>query len=295
VQHFQRRGDRHRLLEGGVHRQAVAKEDRHPDGGGVDRELGRAEQARRLLREAALLARYAVLVQLVDLRDHVEGDLTAERLAARRPAAQHGHGLPGELIHRCAAAARDRLVGRDVDAGEARECMQRRERGRERDARAAGERYEPVRAEACEHARIDVRRHERHVRLCAERGGVVDHPGVCRGRGGIARGKRRPSAEEREIYRFEIESRDCLGLEVRTLAFPRRVARCAADVALIVERVQLCDRECPRAQLQDDRLADETRCADDRNAQRPCAAAHGRSRVISRASCARRPRIAHGI
>ena len=82
LQHRGGLSDAQRPLESGMHREAVAEEHRHPHRRGVDRQVRQVEHPPRLLPETPLLARHAVRLQRIDLRNHVEGDLAAERPTA---------------------------------------------------------------------------------------------------------------------------------------------------------------------------------------------------------------------
>src|SRR5690606_3750402 len=107
-----------------VDRLGVAIEHRHPHHRGVHPDAV-AEDPARLGDQLHFLAGVAVGVELAPVRDHVEGDLHRIDVRARLLEAQQPGGLPAKFLQRATPGTGHGLVGRHVDALDARGAMQR--------------------------------------------------------------------------------------------------------------------------------------------------------------------------
>mmetsp|Transcript_13759 Transcript_13759/g.40713 ORF Transcript_13759/g.40713 Transcript_13759/m.40713 type:complete len:390 (+) Transcript_13759:164-1333(+) len=138
--------------------------------------LAYLEDLARLPRNLHLLLGVAILLELVDVRDDVERQGVSEDLVGRRGgASRHLVHAVGELRHAGGTGAGGSLIGAHDDALNAKGLVQRCER-HERNGRGAvgvGKQLGLL-AELA----VDLRHHQRHVLVHAERRRVIDHNGT---------------------------------------------------------------------------------------------------------------------
>ena len=102
------------MLELDIDRFRMADEDRHPHASGGELDLG-VEDLLRLRHHLPFFLREAGVQELVDVRDHVEGDAFGKFLGLDRVGHEHCAGLREKLVHGFLAGAGNRLIGRDND------------------------------------------------------------------------------------------------------------------------------------------------------------------------------------
>ena len=196
----------------------MADEHRHAHAGRGHLDVG-IENLAGLGRHLPFLLGRAVVHEDVDMRDAVEGDLLGELFLLDGIVDIDPAGLVEELVHRLAAGAGDRLIGRDDDALDAREIVQRLQRHHHLDGRAIGIGDDAALLELPDRLRIDLGHHERHVLVHAEVRGVVDDDGARLGGArrvhGRDLGARR---EQRDVDAAKVEFVEVLDLEDRILA-----------------------------------------------------------------------------
>ena len=98
----------------------------------------------------------------------VEGDLLGEFLARDRLVVVDGAGLLEQLVHGVLARVRDGLIGRDHDALDRRQIMQRLERHDHLDGRAVGIGDDVALAKVGDGMRVDLGHDQRHLGIHAE-------------------------------------------------------------------------------------------------------------------------------
>src|SRR3990167_2498687 len=169
-----------------------------------------AEDLARFPDQLHLFLGVTVGLEVVDVRDQVEGDLHREALRVRGAAGNEVGALLLEFIHGRAAAARHRLVGRHVDALDADLPMDRRERHQHLHGRAIGVGDDAARRIG-NRVRIYFAHHQRHVVVVVEGRRVVHDD--CAGRGKfrrVLRGRRTTCRKQRDVHAGRIESREVL-------------------------------------------------------------------------------------
>ncbi len=181
AQHGTRVGGGDGTLELDGDRLGVADEHRDAHTGGDHLDV-RVEDLAGLDHHLPLLLGRPVLHELVDVGDAVEGDLLGELLRLDRVVDEARLGLAEQLVHALLAGARNGLVGGDHHATDLEAVVQRLQRDHHLDGAAirVGDDFPP--GEAREVLRIDLRHHQRDVRLHAELAGVVDHHAARRRR-----------------------------------------------------------------------------------------------------------------
>ena len=209
------------------------------------------------------LLRVAVLAEVIDLGDRVERDLLRVRRDADRRLGQRVQALLPQLRDRRAARTGDRLVRVRNHAHDAPLAHQRRQRQHERHSGAVRRRDDPV--VLSQILAVQLRHHQRDVRLLSEDGGVVEHdrapiPGD---RAEVA-GGRRAGGNEGHV--------DAVEFGRRGLAHGDRFVaelEALAGGALGRQQPQLPDRKVPLLHHAQKLRADDTRRADQRDPQVP--------------------------
>mmetsp|Transcript_17436 Transcript_17436/g.53624 ORF Transcript_17436/g.53624 Transcript_17436/m.53624 type:complete len:277 (+) Transcript_17436:1485-2315(+) len=237
-----------------------------------------AEDLAALPRHLHLLLGVAVRLELVDVRDDVERErvrelfvrrlLVAEaavRLEVRRALRDGRRDAGLELGHARRARARRRLIRRDDDLLEAKREEQREER-HERDGRRAVGVRDDLRAFA--ELAVDLGHDQRHVRVVAQRGRVVDDDAALREHlADLLRVLRREVArrgEEDDVEAARGLDAERLGRQVA----PLRRGDGLAALGPEERRARVAAGEAALLEHADDFLADRARGADDRDFQR---------------------------
>ena len=161
----------------------MTDEDRDPHAGGGDRDVG-IEDLAGLGRHLPFFLGRAVIHEDVAMRDDIECDLLCEVLGFQGVIDVNRAGLVEQFVHRGAARPGNRLIGRDDDPLDPGEVMERLQCHDHLDRRAVRVGDDAAFRVLRNGLRIDLRHHQRHVRLHPEPRGVVDHHGarLCRTR-----------------------------------------------------------------------------------------------------------------
>ena len=168
-----------RLFELHVHGLRMADEDRHAHASGGELDLG-IQDLLGLRHHLPLFLREPVLHEHVDLGDQVEGDALGKLLLLHVLERVERLGLAVELVHAFLAGAGDGLVGRHDDALDGGAVMERLEGDHEL-RRGAVRVGDDALLHPADGVGVHLRDHERHVRVVAPGGGVVDHHRSLRG------------------------------------------------------------------------------------------------------------------
>ena len=186
----------------GVHRDGVGREHGHADRGRRHRKIGQLQDLPHLVDELHLLARVASLAELVDVRDHVEGDLMIEELRRDGLSPRPGERLARQLLHPLHTRAGHRLIARGDHPPKATRLVQRLERHHGHDGRAVRAGEDAL--VAAGGVGIDLGDHERHRRVHPERARLVHHhcPRLHRLGRKLLR-LRRARGEERDVDALE--------------------------------------------------------------------------------------------
>ena len=165
-------GDRPFAFEGD--RLAMGAQHRYAHAGDADRDLIVLEDLAGLLDHLGLFVVVAGLgIDSRVVAEQVEGVVVRDRLGLEDAAFEMSAGRFHQLLHHGGTAAARRLVGRQDDALDAVlpvDRPQRHQRGDRRTVRNGDDALVLP-----DTARVDLRDHQRHVRVHAEGRGIVDH------------------------------------------------------------------------------------------------------------------------
>ena len=192
-----------------MHGLGMAHEHRHANRGCIDPDRLVLEDLLGLPKHLHLFFRVAVVEEHVDLRHAVVSNLLRNDLGNHGMACCKPCSLLRQFVHCLLAAARHRLVSRDIDALDACGIMQRLERDQHLHRRAVRVRNDVVPLVACEGVRVHFRDYERNVVLVAELRSVVDHDATgLAGFGRVLRRNGRPGRKQANLRPREIEGRN---------------------------------------------------------------------------------------
>ncbi|MNI44528.1 hypothetical protein D3C73_989080 [compost metagenome] len=252
------------------HRFRVAVEHRHTHRGRVHQDAVVAQDLAGLPYQLHLFLGEAVVQEVVDVRDQVEGDLHRETLRIDFLEAQQLAGLLAQFFQRRTAAAGHRLVGGHVDALDAVLAVQRCQRDQHLHGRAVRVGDDAARTVA-DLVRVDLRHHQRHVIVVTEGRGVVDHHRASGGElRGVFLGHAATGREQGDVHATRVEGGQVLDLDLAAVEFDF-----AAGRALGSEQAQGGDREIALGQDGQHGLADRTGGADDGDVEAALCIAHG--------------------
>src|SRR5690606_14238698 len=207
-----------RLLELDVDRLGMANENRHAHTGRRDPDR-RVEDLLGLVDHLPLFLGRAVGHEDVDLRNYVERDLALELGGLRLLHLIDALRLSEELVHAFLACARYRLIGRHHHAADRHEIVQRLQGDHHLDGGAVRVGDDVPRRIAGERLGVDLRHHQRHVRLHPELRGVVDYDAAGFGSPwGVNGGDLRAGRKEPDVHAAEIELGEIPHLEGLVLA-----------------------------------------------------------------------------
>ena len=169
-------------------------------------------------RHLPLFLRGAVVHELVDVRDGVEGDFLGQVLGLHRLIDVDAAGLAEQLVHGILARPGNRLVGRGDHALDAGGFVQRLERHHQLDGRAVrvGDDVLPpvLLGPVQQGVGVDLGHHQRTVGVHAEVRGVVDDDGArrCRDRRILGR-HRAPGGEQGDVDAGKVEMGEVFDLQ----------------------------------------------------------------------------------
>ena len=153
-------GDRVFKLD--VDRFRMRDEHRHAHASGGEANLG-IKNLLGLRHHLPFLLGEAVFHEDVDLGNEIEGDALGEFLRLHRIRHEDRAGLLEQFVHRLFARARHRLIGRDDDARDLGEIMQRLEGDHELRGRAIGVGDDVLLPEADNGVGVHLRHDQRHI------------------------------------------------------------------------------------------------------------------------------------
>ena len=251
-------GDRLLAFEGDCF--AMGAPHRHADAGHADRDLFVFEDLAGFLDDLGFLVVVAGLgINSGVMVEQVEGVGMRHHPGRIDLPVEIGAGRFHELFHRSRPGAARGLVGRDDHALDAVLLMdrpQRHQRGDRGAVRVGNDALVIANA-----VRVDLGDHQRHVRVHAEGGGIVDHDGAGLDRGGRELpGDAATCREQRDIDAFkgmfgDLFDHDLLAAERNRLAGRPRAR----------QRLQFADRETALVHGGDELGADRTGYADNRD------------------------------
>ncbi|SOO23411.1 hypothetical protein XFF6991_280070 [Xanthomonas phaseoli pv. phaseoli] len=251
------------------HRFGVAIEHRHAHRGGVHLDAVVAEDLAGFPDQLHLFLGVAVVLEVVDVRNQVKGDLHREPLRVDVLEAQQLAGLLAQFFHRRAPAAGDRLVGRHIDALDAVGAVDRAQCHQHLHGRAIGVGDDAARA-LLERFRIDLGNHQRHVVVVAERRRIIDHHRTGRGElGAVFLGHASARGEQRDVHAGGVELGQILHIDLAAIELHLPAGRARRR-----QRVQGGDREVALGQDAQHGLADSAGGAHDRDVETTVFVAH---------------------
>ena len=185
----------------------VTDEYRDTDAGCGDLDLG-IQNLLGLDHHLPFLLGVAVFHEDVDVRNDVEGDGLGERLhvVVFRLVHEDAAGLIEQFVHAFLAGAGRRLIGRDDNPRDIADVVQRFQRHHHLDGRAVGVGDDVLPGIAGDGLRIDLRHHQRNVRVHPEVGRIVDDDRAGgRGAGREVRRDFRAGAGQHDVGSLEVE------------------------------------------------------------------------------------------
>ncbi|OQA05413.1 MAG: hypothetical protein BWY66_02513 [bacterium ADurb.Bin374] len=172
----------HGVRQFDVNRLAVSVEYGHTDRRDADRN-GRFQDFPCLADHLLFFAAHARIEENVDVREQIEPDRVRIYAFRNRFAGQHRAALGFQGLDRFEAGSGNRLVGRDDDAFDRVDPVNRRDRDDHLDGGTVGVRYNTARY-IIQGVRIHLGHDQRNIGVHAERVAVVDHDRTGRGRPG---------------------------------------------------------------------------------------------------------------
>ncbi len=146
----------------------VAEEHRHPDAGRIHPNGFVLQDLLGFPHHLHLFFGVAVVLELVDVRERVERDLLREDFRVNRLTVQQIGCLSRQFTDGARAGAGDRLIGRDVDADDLRDVVNRLERNHHLYGRAVRVGNYVARIGLIQAVRVHLGHHERDISLVSE-------------------------------------------------------------------------------------------------------------------------------
>ncbi len=262
------RGDLVAGLDGD--RFGVTIEHRHAHGGRVHQDAVITKDLAGFPDQLHFFLGEAVILEVIDVRNQVEGNLHREALRVDVLEAEQLAGLLAKLFQCRTATAGNGLVGRHVDALDAVLAVQRGECDQHLHGRAVRVGDDAARA-VLQRLRVHFRDDQRDVIVVTEGRGVVDHHGTGgRELGTELLGDAATGGKQRDIHTVRIEGAQVLDLDLLALELDLATGRTRGR-----EQAQRGDREVALGQDGQHGFADSTGGTDDGDVETTICIAHG--------------------
>ena len=239
-----------------MHRLGMAKKDRNPHTGRVYLDGGVAKYLAGLPHHLHFLTGIAVVLEHIDMRDGIEGDLARVDLALDFLAVEQARGLPRQFFDSLFAGTGHRLVSGHVDALDADRIVDGLQGHQHLDGGAIGVGDDIAGGVTRQRLDIDLGHDQRNVLILAKMRGIVDHYAARRARfrgefgGNTAAGRKQADLRLAEIELGQIRHRNRLAVEHDGLA----------GGAAAGQRVQVAHRKLALLENGDHRLPHRAGC-----------------------------------